>query len=272
MLYLVATPIGNLKDISYRAIEVLEQCDIIACEDTRHTIKLLNHYNIKKELISYHEHNIKERGQELLVMAKEGKTIVLVSDAGCPAISDPGEDLVKLFHQHSLKVSVIPGPSASISALMISGLSTKAFVFIGFLPRESKKIKVELEQLKRELKTMIFYEAPHRLIKTLTTFKQFFGGKREIALVREITKIYEEVQKGSIDDMLDIYKEKKPRGEFVLILSGGIVEENTIKNNISIAKRYNQLLLEDYDKKDAMREIAKERNISRREVYAKLNK
>jgi len=271
MLYLVATPIGNLKDISFRAIEVLKGCDIIACEDTRRTIKLLNHYEIKKKLISYHLHNRYERAKELLEMAKEGKTIVLVSDAGCPGISDPGEHLVQVFHENNLKVSVIPGASAFVSALMVSGLSTKSFIFIGFLSQENKEKKEQLEILRAEKRTMIFYEAPHRLLKTLTLFESYFEAEREIAVVKELTKIYEKVIKGTIAQVKEIYKDKTPKGEFVIVVSGGTGIVKEIKTNESIEQQYERLLKENYNRKDAMRIIAKEKNISRREVYKNIN-
>ncbi|MBN2851294.1 MAG: 16S rRNA (cytidine(1402)-2'-O)-methyltransferase [Clostridia bacterium] len=272
MLYLVATPIGNLKDITFRAIETLKECDIIACEDTRHTIKLLNHYQIKKQLISYHEHNKMERGAELVELAKQGKNIALVTDAGCPAISDPGEDLVRLFYENELEVSVIPGPSAFISALMISGMPTTHFVFMGFLSQITKKRKAELDTLRDEKRTMIFYEAPHKLMKTLVTFEKLFGCDREIALVKEITKIYENVRRGTIEEILDDYKEKTPKGEFVVIVKGNEKENAAINIENTIEERYQQLLSENYDRKEAMRIIAMERNLSRKDIYSKLNK
>ncbi len=272
MLYLVATPIGNLGDISPRALEILENCDIIACEDTRQTGKLLHHFEIKKKMMSYHEHNKISRGEELIAIAKEGKIISLVSDAGCPGISDPGEELVKRFYEEGLTVSVIPGPSAVISALMISGLPTVQFSFFGFLPTDNKKRKSELEKLAIEEKTIILYEAPHRLLKTLNYLAEYIEEEREISIVREITKIYEEVIRGTLKNMIDNYESKTPKGEFVIIIKGGISTAPTINNEIPVDIRYKQLLEQNYSRKDAMRMIAKEKNMSRRDVYSIINK
>ncbi|MCK5812103.1 MAG: 16S rRNA (cytidine(1402)-2'-O)-methyltransferase [Clostridiales bacterium] len=272
MLYLIATPIGNLGDISSRALEILESCDIVACEDTRQTGKLLHHFKIKKKMISYHEHNKISRGEELINFAKEGKIIALVSDAGCPGISDPGEELVKGFYEALLTVSVIPGPSAAISALMISGLPTSQFAFYGFLPIDNKKRKSELEKLANEEKTIILYEAPHRLLKTLNYLAEYIEEEREISIVREITKIYEEVIRGTLKSMIDNYESKTPKGEFVIIIKGGISNVVNVNSNIPVDIRYQQLLEQNYSRKDAMRIITKEKNMSRRDVYSIINK
>lgn len=271
MLYLVATPIGNLKDISERALEVLRGCDIIACEDTRRTIKLLNAYDIKKKLFSYHKHNEREAGGKLLEMAKEGQVICLVSDAGCPGISDPGEALVRLFYDNGLEVSVIPGASAALSALVLSGLNTEKFVFEGFLPSTAKKRMERLSELAGEQRTMIFYEAPHRISKCLSDMAKAFGEDRKSAVVKEITKIHETVFRGSLGTLLGIFNEKTPKGEFVIILEGGEgpVQEKPTK---SVDETYAELLEKGIDRKEALRETARLFNISRRDVYSKINK
>lgn len=271
MLYLVATPIGNLKDISERALEVLEQCDIIACEDTRRTIKLLNAYGIKKKLFSYHKHNEKEAGEKLLNMSKEGHTICLVSDAGCPGISDPGEDLVRLFYEHEQEVSVIPGPSAALSAIVLSGLNTDKFVFEGFLPSSHKKRKDRLNELAAEQRTMIFYEAPHRISKCLADMADVFGEERKAAAVKEITKVYEKVFRGTLGGLSADFEDKEPKGEFVLIVEGGdgTINETPLK---SIEETYDDLVSSGVNRKEALRETARLFSISRRDVYSKVNK
>ena len=271
MLYLVATPIGNLKDISQRALEVLQGCDIVACEDTRRTIKLLNAYDIKKKLVSYHKHNERETGESLLGMAREGMQICLVSDAGCPGISDPGEYLVKLFYDNSLDVSVIPGPNAALSALVMSGLKTEKFIFEGFLPSTSKKRIERLKELSNEQRTMIFYEAPHRLFKCLSDMSKVFGPERNAAAVKEITKIYEKTFRGNLGELCDKFADSEPKGEFVLIIEGGEGPAEIIPEK-SIEETYSDLIESGTDRKEALRIIAKQYNMSRRDVYSKINK
>lgn len=271
MLYLVATPIGNLKDISNRALEVLENCDIIACEDTRRTVKLLNAYNIKKKLISYHKHNEKEAGEQLLNMASEGFDICLVSDAGCPGISDPGEYLVKLFYENDRDVSVIPGPNAALSALVLSGLNTKKFVFEGFLPSTSKKRTEQLMTLFDENRTMIFYEAPHRIYKSLVDMVRVFGEERKAAVVKEITKVYERVYRGTLSLLMSEFSVIEPKGEFVIVVEGGSAPV-LLPPEKSIEETYAELIALGTDRKEALRIIAKQYNISRRDVYSKINK
>ncbi len=271
MLYLVATPIGNLKDISQRAIEVLHGCDIIACEDTRRTIKLLNAYDIKKKLISYHKHNEKEAGETLLGMAREGRGICLVSDAGCPGISDPGEYLVKLFYENNMEVSVIPGPNAALSALVLSGLKTEKFIFEGFLPNTSKKRVDRLKELADEERTMIFYEAPHRLHKCMVDMSKVFGSDRKAAAVKEITKIHEKVHRGNLTNLCDMFAKGDPKGEFVIIVEGGDGPAEIMPEK-SIEETYSDLIEFGTDRKEALRIIAKQYNMSRRDVYSKINK
>ncbi|MFO7612236.1 MAG: 16S rRNA (cytidine(1402)-2'-O)-methyltransferase [Clostridia bacterium] len=271
MLYLVATPIGNLGDISKRALDALESCDVIACEDTRRTIKLLNAYNIKKKMIAFHMHNEAEMGARILEMAGEGMTICLVSDAGSPGISDPGESLVKLFYENNMKVSIIPGPNAALSGLVLSGLSTTRFVFEGFLPSTMKKRKDRLVELAFENRTMVFYEAPHRLNKCLGDMIEIFGADRKAAVVREITKVFEETLRGTLAELNLRFLENQPKGEFVIVVEGRN-SEKTVRPAKSVEETYENLLAAGNDRKEAMRIIAKEYNISRREVYSRVNK
>lgn len=271
MLYLVATPIGNLKDISQRALEVLENCDIIACEDTRRTIKLLNAYSIKKKLISYHKHNEREAGESLLKMAAAKLDICLVSDAGCPGISDPGEYLVKLFYENGMEVSVIPGPNAALSALVLSGLNTEKFIFEGFLPSTIKKRTEQLLKLSDERRTMLFYEAPHRIYKCLSDMAKIFGKDRKAAVVKEITKVYEKTYRGTFEQLMPEFADSEPKGEFVIVVEGGVAPDLQIPEK-SIEESYNELIASGTDRKEALRIIAKQYNISRRDVYSKINK
>ena len=219
-LYLCATPIGNLGDISARCLEVLNTADLIAAEDTRRTIQLLNHFEISKPLTSYHEHNRHEKGEYIISLLKSGKNVVVVSDAGTPAISDPGEDLVRLCAQNNVDVTSIPGPVAGINALIISGLSTRRFAFEGFLSVNKRHRREHLESVKRDTHTLIFYEAPHKLKNTLSDMCRTFGGDRKIALVRELTKIHEEVKRCTLDEAVDFYSENNPRGEYVIVIEG----------------------------------------------------
>ena len=275
VLTLCATPIGNLEDITYRAVRLLTEADFIAAEDTRHTKKLLNHFEIHTRLISYHEHNKVEKGPELIRLLQEGKNIVLVTDAGTPGISDPGEDLVKLALDAGITVTSAPGCVAGITALIISGQSTRRFIFEGFLPM-NKKEKVEvLERLKDETRTVILYEAPHRLIKTLESLYEAVGD-RNITVTKELTKKYETVFKTTISEAIKYYNEEEPRGEYVLILAGR--DENELKEEIK--EGWNNLSIEDHmklykdkgmDEKSAMKQVAKDRGVSKREIYAVLH-
>ncbi|PKM72565.1 MAG: 16S rRNA (cytidine(1402)-2'-O)-methyltransferase [Firmicutes bacterium HGW-Firmicutes-16] len=220
ILYLVATPIGNLGDFSPRAVETLLNADFIAAEDTRVTLKLLNHFGIKKPLISYFEHNRAQSGEKIIERLRNGENVALVSDAGMPAISDPGEDLVRLCAREGITVCCTPGPCAAVSALAVSGLPTQRFTFEGFINNSGKNRAEHLESLQNEKRTMIIYEAPHKLIGTLTDLKDTFGGDRELSLCREITKIYEEVIRTTIDGALEHYSKIPPRGEYVLVVKG----------------------------------------------------
>lgn len=275
VLTLCATPIGNLEDMTYRAVRLLTEADFIAAEDTRHTKKLLNHFDIHTRLISYHEHNKVEKGPELIRLLQEGKNIVLVTDAGTPGISDPGEDLVKLALEAGITVTSAPGCVAGITALIISGQSTRRFIFEGFLPM-NKKEKVEvLERLKDETRTVILYEAPHRLLKTLESLYEAVGN-RAITVTKELTKKYETVFKTTISEAIKYYNEEEPRGEYVLILAGK--DENELKeeikegwNNLSIEEHMKLYTDKGMDEKSAMKQVAKDRGVSKREIYAVLH-
>ncbi|MCX7951070.1 MAG: 16S rRNA (cytidine(1402)-2'-O)-methyltransferase [Clostridiales bacterium] len=270
-LYLVATPIGNLDDITFRAINTLKEVDFIAAEDTRQTLKLLNHFEIKKPLLSYHEHNKYEAGPKIIERILKGESVALVTDAGTPGVSDPGEDLVKLAIENYINVVHIPGASAFLYALVVSGLSTEKFVFEGFLNRESKQRRERLEFLKNETRTIIFYEAPHRLIKTLNDLYENFGD-RKIALCRELTKRYEEITRCTLSEAIKIYEEKEPKGEYVLVLEGKSKEEIEEEKrqefqDIDIAEHIQKYIDEGLSKKDAIKKVAKERGLKKSEVY-----
>ena len=241
ILHLVATPIGNLGDMSPRAVETLANADFIAAEDTRVTLKLLNHFDIKKPMLSYYEHNKKEKGGDIIASLLRGQTCALVSDAGMPAISDPGEDLVRMCYENGIEVESVPGPSALITALAVSGMKSGRFCFEGFLSVNKQSRRIHLSELKNEKRTMIFYEAPHKLSATLKDMYETLGD-RKIALVRELTKIHEEVIHTTLGKAKEMYNETKPRGEFVLIIEGNEKDsektEYTLEQAVKIAKEY----------------------------------
>lgn len=270
-LYLCATPIGNLSDVSFRFLEVLNMVDLIAAEDTRVTIKLLNHFEIKKQLTSYHEHNKIEKGEYLISLLKEGKNIALVSDAGTPAISDPGEDLVKRCIENDIFITSVPGPVAAINALILSGLSTKRFSFEGFLSVNKRHRKEHLNSLKNDTHTMIFYEAPHKLIYTLSDMAEVFGKTRKIALVRELTKLHEEVERFTLADAIKKFEIDKPRGEYVIIVDGKCEEEieEDVKwwYELSIIEHVDEYIKKGISSKDAIKMVAVDRNLQKRDVY-----
>lgn len=220
IIYIVGTPIGNLSDFSPRAIQTLREVDFIAAEDTRVTLKLLNHFDIRKPLVSYHEHNLRERGEAIIQRVLNGENVAVVSDAGMPCVSDPGEDIVRLAAQANIQTIVIPGPSAAISALCISGLSTSRFSFEGFLSTNRKNRREHLQSLIGNTHTLIFYEAPHKLLDTLKDMAAAFGGDRKVSLCREMTKIHEQVFRTTLEEAIQYYSENTPKGEFVLILEG----------------------------------------------------
>ena len=267
MLYLVPTPIGNLGDISIRCRETLEQADFIAAEDTRVTLKLLNHLGIKKSLVSYYEHNKAAKGNVILDRILAGETCALVSDAGSPAISDPGEDLVKQCAEAGVTVCAIPGPCAVITALSISGQSTGRFCFEGFLSTAKKSRREHLEDLVNETRTMIFYEAPHKLLSTLEDMAEVFGGDRPISLCRELTKLHEEVVRTTLADAIIKYKEQPPKGEFVLVIAGAPEQVKETATADDAAARVKALMDTGISRKDAIKQTAKELNLPKNAVY-----
>jgi 16S rRNA (cytidine1402-2'-O)-methyltransferase len=275
-LTLCATPIGNLEDITYRAVRLLKEADFIAAEDTRHTKKLLNHLDIHTRLISYHEHNKSEKGKELIKLLKQGKQIVLVTDAGTPGISDPGEDLVKLCMEEGITVTSAPGAVAGITALILSGLSTRRFVFEGFLPTAKKERQIVLENLKQECRTTVFYEAPHRLVKTLELLYEALG-ERHITLTKELTKKYETIHATTLSEACRYYSEFEPRGEYVLVLEGKdtkILEEEKQDawEKITIEDHMKLYLDRGKSEKEAMKDVAKDRGLKKRDIYDYLKK
>ena len=273
-LYLVATPIGNLGDLSPRAVETLQAADIIAAEDTRNSIHLLTHFGITgARLTSYHKFNRIEKAEELIGQMLTGADVALITDAGMPAISDPGEDLVRMCYEAGIEVTVIPGPCAAVSALALSGLPTGRFVFEGFLPTEKKELKPVLESLKKETRTVILYEAPHRLAKTLALLEEALGSERKLSLVREITKVHEEVIPTNLGEAVERYSgENTARGEFVLVLAGRDPKElaeaqEAAWDKLSVREHVALYVSRGMDKKDAMKQVALERGMGKREVY-----
>lgn len=266
-LFVVGTPIGNLDDMSVRAVKTLEQVDFIAAEDTRVTLKLLNHFEIKKPMVSYHEHNAREKGGEIITRLLAGESCAIVTDAGMPCISDPGEDLVRLCAENGIDTKVIPGPSAAISALALSGLSTSKFVFEGFLnPQKNAKLE-RLQELSRETRTIIFYEAPHKLCDTLSAMYQVLGD-RKITLARELTKIYEEVIRTTLSQAKERYEEKPPKGEFVLVVEGMKEEEQTM--SFEQALDFIQTLTDKGEPlSKAAKDVARQTGFKKGELYAK---
>ena len=267
MLYLVPTPIGNLGDISTRCRETLESVDFIAAEDTRVSLKLLNHLGIKKSLVSYYEHNKAFKGDKIVERILAGETCALVSDAGSPAISDPGEDLVKQCHEAGITVCAIPGPCAAITALSISGQATGRFCFEGFLSTSKKSRREHLESLQKERRTMIFYEAPHKLLGTLEDMAEHFGADRGISLCRELTKLHEEVVRTTLGEAVEKYTVNPPKGEFVLIVAGAPEEEKEVATTTDAAARVSQLMEEGLSRKDAIKQTAKELDLPKNVVY-----
>ncbi len=267
MLYLVPTPIGNLGDISVRCRETLENADFIAAEDTRVSLKLLNHLGIKKSLVSYYEHNKAFKGDKIVERILAGETCALVSDAGSPAISDPGEDLVKQCAAAGITVCAIPGPCAAITALSISGQATGRFCFEGFLSTAKKSRREHLESLKKEQRTMIFYEAPHKLLTTLEDMAEAFGADRGISLCRELTKLHEEVVRTTLGEAVEKYTQNPPKGEFVLVVAGAPAEEKEVATASDAATRVAQLVAEGMSRKDAIKQTAKELDLPKNVVY-----
>ncbi len=269
ILYVVGTPIGNLGDFSPRAVQVLSECDFIAAEDTRVTIKLLNHFGIKKPMVSYYEHNRAQRGGVIIDRLLNGENCALVSDAGMPIISDPGEDLTKLCHENGIQVLAVPGPCAFVTALAISGMPSGRFTFEGFLTVSKQNRKKHLEELINEKRTMIFYEAPHKLASTLSDMAKYFGN-RNIALVKEITKIHENVERTTLFEAAEKYKDGSAKGEYVLIVEGKSEEEEK-EITIDVAVKLALRLVEDgLSKNEAAKEIAKQTGLKKSDIYKSL--
>ena len=273
-LYLCATPIGNLEDITYRVVRTLREVDLIAAEDTRNSIKLLNHFEIKTPMTSYHEHNKIEKGKQLVQKLQEGTDIALITDAGTPGISDPGEELVKMCYEAGIEVTSLPGAAACITALTLSGLSTRRFAFEAFLPTDKKEKSAVLKELEKETRTIVLYEAPHRLVRTLVELKEALGNRR-ITVCRELTKKHETAFATTLEEAIDYYQENEPKGECVIVLEGKSREE--LKQE-AVAK-WEEMTLEEHmayyeeqgiDRKEAMKLVAKDRNISKRDVYKQL--
>ena len=267
MLYLVPTPIGNLGDISIRCRQTLENADFIAAEDTRVTLKLLNHLGIKKSLVSYYEHNKAQKGNQIVERILAGETCALVSDAGSPAISDPGEDLVKQCAAEGITVCAIPGPCAVITALSISGQATGRFCFEGFLSTAKKSRREHLESLKNEKRTMIFYEAPHKLPATLESMAEAFGGDRPISLCRELTKLHEEVIRTTLAGAIELYQQQAPKGEFVLVVAGAPEQAEEAASTQDAKSRVEELMAAGMSRKDAVKQTAQELNLPKNAVY-----
>ena len=271
-LYLCATPIGNLEDITYRVVRTLNEVDLIGAEDTRNSIKLLNHFDIKTPMTSYHEFNKYDKAKQLVEMMKEGKNIAIITDAGTPGISDPGEEVVRQCFEAGIQVTSLPGPAACITALTMSGQKTRRFCFEAFLPKDKKEKVAVLEELKNETRTIIIYEAPHRLKELRETL-----GNRQLTLCRELTKKYEEADKTTIDQAIEKYNEKEPRGEYVLVIEGKsqeeIQEENKQKwESMTIEEHMEYYISQGNDKKSAMKLVAKDRGVSKRDIYNQLIK
>ena len=275
-LYLCATPIGNLEDITFRAVRILKEADLIAAEDTRNSIKLLNHFEIKTPLTSYHEYNRIEKAHVLIQKMREGKNVALITDAGTPGISDPGEDLVRLCMEAGIEVTSLPGACACVTALTLSGLPTRRFCFEAFLPQEKKEKQEILEELKEETRTVILYEAPHRLKKTL---QELYGalGERRITICRELTKKHETVFASTLSEALAFYEQNEPRGECVIVMEGRSRQELRREEQ----KKWEELSVQEHvehyealgmDRKEAMKQAAKDRGVSKREIYAYLTK
>lgn len=275
-LYLCATPIGNLEDITFRVLRTLKEVDLIAAEDTRNSIKLLNHFEIKTPMTSYHEYNKIEKAYKLVEKLQEGKNIALITDAGTPGISDPGEELVRICYENGIEVTSLPGPAACITALTMSGLPTRRFAFEAFLPRDKKERARVLEELAQESRTMIVYEAPHHLLKTLKELYEVLGN-RELTVCKELTKRYENATKTTFEDVIRFYEDNEPKGEYVLVISGKTFETKEQEareawESLSVEEHMAHYEDSGMERKEAMKQVAKDRGISKRDVYQVLLK
>lgn len=276
-LYLCATPIGNLEDITYRVLRTLKEVDLIAAEDTRNSIRLLNHFEIKTPMTSYHEYNKIDKAYQLVAKMREGKNIALITDAGTPGISDPGEDIVRICYEEGIPVTSLPGAVACITALTMSGLPTRRFAFEAFLPKDKKEHQAVLEELKTETRTIIIYEAPHHLVRTLQELSDTLGGDRRLTICRELTKRHEEKLQMTLADSLSYYEVNEPRGEYVLIIAGRSREEMKKEEQagweaLSLEEHMAHYESQGIDRKEAMKRVAKDRGVSKRDIYQALLK
>ena len=276
-LYLCATPIGNLEDITYRVLRTLKEVDLIAAEDTRNSIRLLNHFEIKTPMTSYHEYNKIEKAYQLVAKMREGKNIALITDAGTPGISDPGEDIVRICYEEGIPVTSLPGAAACITALTMSGLPTRRFAFEAFLPKDKKEHQAVLEELKTETRTIIIYEAPHHLVRTLQELHDTLGGDRRFTICRELTKRHEEKLQMTLADSLSYYEVNEPRGEYVLIIAGRAREEMKKEEQagweaLSLEEHMAHYESQGIDRREAMKRVAKDRGVSKRDIYQALLK
>ena len=270
-LYLVGTPIGNLADMSERAVKILSEVDFIAAEDTRNSLRLLTHLGIRKAMISYFEHNKQERGEQIIARLRDGESGALITDAGMPAISDPGEDLVRLCAEHGVPVTTVPGPCAAITALTLSALPTGRFTFEGFLSANKSERRASLAELTNEKRTMIFHEAPHKLKATLADMKAVFGGDRKIALCRELTKLNEEILRLTLDEALEYYSSNDPRGEYVLVVEGTTaISSQDFWKEMSIPEHVEFYIDQGLSKNDAVKAAAKDRKVPKNDVYRQM--
>lgn len=276
-LYLCATPIGNLEDITYRVLRTLKEVDLIAAEDTRNSIRLLNHFEIKTPMTSYHEYNKIDKAYQLVAKMREGKNIALITDAGTPGISDPGEDIVRICYEEGIPVTSLPGAAACITALTMSGLPTRRFAFEAFLPKDKKEHQAVLEELKTETRTIIIYEAPHHLVRTLQELSDTLGGDRRLTICRELTKRHEEKLQMTLADSLSYYEVNEPRGEYVLIIAGRSREEMKKEEQagweaLSLEEHMAHYESQGIDRREAMKRVAKDRGVSKRDIYQALLK
>lgn len=276
-LYLCATPIGNLEDITYRVLRTLKEVDLIAAEDTRNSIRLLNHFEIKTPMTSYHEYNKIDKAYQLVAKMRKGKNIALITDAGTPGISDPGEDIVRICYEEGIPVTSLPGAAACITALTMSGLPTRRFAFEAFLPKDKKEHQAVLEELKTETRTIIIYEAPHHLVRTLQELSDTLGGDRRLTICRELTKRHEEKLQMTLADSLSYYEVNEPRGEYVLIIAGRSREEMKKEEQagweaLSLEEHMTHYESQGIDRKEAMKRVAKDRGVSKRDIYQALLK
>lgn len=276
-LYLCATPIGNLEDMTFRVIRTLKEADLIAAEDTRNSIKLLNHFEIETPMTSYHEFNKYEKGKKLVEKLLEGKNIALITDAGTPGISDPGEELVKMCYEAGVPVTSLPGAAACVTALTLSGLSTRRFAFEAFLPSDKKEREAILQEMETETRTIVMYEAPHRLVKTLKLLSEHLGGGRKVTVCRELTKRHETAFRTTLAEALSYYEEHPPKGECVIVMEGRSREEMRMEaqarwEEMGVEEHMKYYLSQGMSKKDAMKQVAKDRGVPKREIYNQLER